>query len=106
MDEKCVTSEGEALQALERISKSAPGQLCTEETTCTGNSVCESNICVCPEGSTLFRGQCLNKATDTDLQTIHSQAILFSPRALDNLMDSALKVGELDSNKNLRNFRL
>lgn len=39
----------------------------------------------------------MSKGVNTDLKTIHSQAILFSPRALDNLMDaSTLKVQSLN----------
>ncbi|KAI6239535.1 EGF-like domain protein [Aphelenchoides fujianensis] len=92
MDGKCVTSEGEALQALERISQSEPGQLCTDDTTCLHGSTCVSNICTCPDGWSLFRGVCLRTGHDADMATIHSQAAFFSPRAMDNLVDTtALK---------------
>ncbi|KAI6211169.1 hypothetical protein M3Y96_00405400 [Aphelenchoides besseyi] len=89
VDSKCVSNDGEALQNLDRMSKSKPGELCsTENTECLNNSICVSNICTCKDGWTLFRGDCLQIGQGTDLETIHSQAMFFSPNALDSLMDA------------------
>uniref|UniRef100_A0A1I7RJY8 G protein-coupled receptor n=1 Tax=Bursaphelenchus xylophilus TaxID=6326 RepID=A0A1I7RJY8_BURXY len=90
VDDKCVSSDGEALQAIERITRSAPGQLCTDETICTGNSICVANVCVCPEGSTLFQKECLKRGQGSDISSMKSQSSLFNINALDAL-DSAVK---------------
>ncbi|CAD5228809.1 unnamed protein product [Bursaphelenchus okinawaensis] len=90
IDDKCVSSDGEALQAIERITKSAPGQLCTDDTICTGNSICIANVCVCPEGATLFQKECLKRGRNSDLSTLKSQSTLFNVNALDAI-DSAVK---------------
>uniref|UniRef100_A0A914C187 EGF-like domain-containing protein n=1 Tax=Acrobeloides nanus TaxID=290746 RepID=A0A914C187_9BILA len=58
IDDKCITTDAEALQIISEITKAAPGQHCTEKITCTGNSVCLANICVCPDGTFLIRGAC------------------------------------------------
>ena len=87
IQDKCV-SNGEALQAIERITKSAPGQLCREGTECTGGSTCQGGICICPEESTLFRGECLSaKPTLSSINAHKSHALLFSPNAAE--MDSS-----------------
>jgi hypothetical protein len=87
IQEKCVGNNGEALQAIDRIGKSAPGQLCTGETQCTGGSVCRSGICICQDGSTLFRGECLDAKPSLSAINAHKgHALLFSPEAA--VMDS------------------
>ncbi|KAI1709311.1 EB module domain-containing protein [Ditylenchus destructor] len=75
----CIGNNVEALQAIQRISKSAPGQLCTTDESCTGHSICQSHVCMCPEGWTLFHEECLSSPTHKVPQKSH--AILFSPEA-------------------------
>ncbi|TKR83133.1 hypothetical protein L596_016772 [Steinernema carpocapsae] len=48
IDENCIGNDQQALQVITKHVKAAPGQACTENTVCTGGSVCLGKVCMCP----------------------------------------------------------
>ncbi|KAK0407360.1 hypothetical protein QR680_019156 [Steinernema hermaphroditum] len=59
IDEHCVGNDRQALQVISKKPKAAPGQVCSEETVCTGGSVCLAKICVCPsDAPSMSDGAC------------------------------------------------